>query len=226
MAKKFVKRAFFNTLPVMAGYIVLGMGFGIMMHSKGYGILWALFMSVFIYAGAMQYLAVDLLTGGASLITAAITTLMVNARHLFYGISMVDKYKDTGKTKPYLIFALTDETYSLVCGEEEKDKKYYLLVSLFNHIYWITGTLLGSALGALISFNTKGIDFALTALFLTVLVEQWQSTKEHAYAIIGLASSVLCLLLFGADGFLIPSMLLITLALTVYKRVKAGGGNE
>ncbi len=136
------------------------------------------------------------------------------------------KYKGTGKIKPYLIFALTDETYSLVCGEEEKDKKYYLVVSLFNHIYWITGTLLGSALGALISFNTKGIDFALTALFLTVLVEQWQSTKEHAYAIIGLASSVLCLLLFGADRFLIPSMLLITLALTVYKRVKAGGGNE
>ena len=111
--KKLIKKAFLATLPVMAGYMVLGMGFGILLHSKGYGIFWAIAMSALIYAGSMQYLAVDLMAGGASLITAAITTLMVNARHLFYGISMIDKYKDTGKVKPYLIFALTDETYSL-----------------------------------------------------------------------------------------------------------------
>lgn len=221
MNKKIFKQAFLCTLPVMAGYIVLGMGFGVILRTKGYGILWSLAMSGFIYAGSMQYLAVDLLSSGASLITAALTTLMVNARHLFYGISMVDKYKSTGKIKPYLIFSLTDETYSLVCRDdiEAEDKnKYYLLVSLLNQCYWIAGSLLGSVVGSVITFDTSGIDFALTALFVTVFVEQWLSTKDHIYALIGVVSSVICLLIFGADGFLIPAMIVITLILTVLHR--------
>jgi len=227
--KSNLKTAFLASVPVMAGYVVLGTGFGILLSSKGYGPLWSLAMSLLIYAGSMQYLAVDLLTGGASLIAAALTTLMVNARHLFYGISMIGKYKDTGKFKPYLIFALTDETYSLNCGAlpdgVTEAPSYYFLVSVFNHSYWVAGSLLGGLLGYVIPFNTEGIDFALTALFVTVFVEQWLSTKDHVPALIGVFSSVVCLMLFGADGFLIPAMVLITLLLALYGK-KGGKIND
>lgn len=220
--KKEVKRAFLDTVPVLSGYIVLGMGFGILMYSKGYGVLWSFAMSLFIYAGSMQFFAVDLLTSGATLIATAVATLMVNARHIFYGISMVDKYKGTGKKKPYLIFALTDETYSLVCTShadksDSERKRYYFLVSVFNHFYWVLGSVIGALLGEIIPFSTEGIEFALTALFVTVFVEQWKSTKDHAPALIGVLASVICLVLFGAADFLIPAMVLITVALSVLK---------
>lgn len=223
--KKTVKQAFIATIPVLTGYLVLGFGFGIILKANGYGIGVAFLMSLFIYAGSMQYVAIDLLAGGASLITAAITTLMVNARHLFYGISMLDKYKNTGKRKPYLIFALTDETYSLVCNEnpqisEERRKDYYLLVSMFNQIYWITGSLLGSAVGSLVNFNSEEIDFALTALFLTVFMEQWMAVKNHTPALIGVGVSVICLVLFGGDQFLIPTMLVIFVLLCLQKEAE------
>ncbi|MBQ8836140.1 MAG: AzlC family ABC transporter permease [Clostridia bacterium] len=229
--KNNIKKALRDTIPVLSGYIVLGMGFGILAETNGYGVWWTLAMSVFIYAGSMQYLAVDLLTGGVSLISAAITTLMVNARHLFYGISMVDRYKGAGKKKPYLIFALTDETYSLVCSgnEDMSDGErhgYYMLVSLFNQIYWVTGSVIGALLGQVIPFSTEGIDFALTALFVTVFVEQWKSTKDHVPALVGVGASVLCLLVFGADDFLIPAMVLITLALSVLKLVRKEGEKQ
>ncbi|MBP3691804.1 MAG: AzlC family ABC transporter permease, partial [Clostridia bacterium] len=173
-------------------------------------------------AGSMQYVALGLFGGGASLITVALTTLMVNARHLFYGISMLDKYKNTGVKKPYLIFALTDETYSLLCNDnpdipDGKRGSYYFLVSLFNQLYWVAGSVLGAAFGSLVSFNTGGIDFALTALFVTVFVEQWLDSKNHLAAITGVAASVLCLAVFGADKFLIPTMLVIALLLCLYK---------
>ena len=158
-----------DTIPVIAGYIVLGMGFGIIMKANGYNIWFALAMSLFIYAGSMQYAAISLFTSGTSLLTGALTTLVVNARHLFYGISMVDKYKDAGIRKTYMIFALTDETYSLVC-DTNQDTNYCFFVSLLNQFYWILGTVIGSVMGSKISFNTKGIDFALTALFLTVFL--------------------------------------------------------
>ncbi|MBQ4062375.1 MAG: AzlC family ABC transporter permease [Christensenellaceae bacterium] len=218
-----LKQAFKATLPVMAGYLVLGIGFGIVLKVRGYSILWALAMSVFIYAGSMQFVAIDLLTGGASLITTALTTLMVNARHLFYGISMVDKYKEMGKVKPYLIFSLTDETYSLVCRDEDDPKsrkKYYTAVSVLNHCYWVTGSMLGAAIGEIIPFSVDGIDFALTALFVTVFVEQWVSTKDHVPALTGVISAVICLLIFGSENFLIPTMILITIALTVLKKIR------
>lgn len=214
-----MKRAFIDTIPVMTGYLVLGMGFGLVLNAKGYGIWWAFAMSIWIYAGSMQYLAVDLMAGGASLITAAVTALMVNARHLFYGISMIDKYKNSGKKKPYLIYALTDETYSLVCSENagegfEDRSQYFFLVSLLNQCYWVTGSLAGAALGAAVKINTEGVDFALTALFVTVFVEQWLSTKDHRAAVIGVVSSTVCRMIFGAGNFLIPTMIVITCALT------------
>ena len=226
--KKTLKSAFLATLPVMTGYLVLGFGFGIIVKSSGYSILLAFAMSLLIYAGSMQYAAVGLITGGASLVTVAITTLMVNARHLFYGISMLDKYKGMGKKKPYLIFSLTDETYSLVCNDgleidDDRRGNYYFSVSLFNHLYWVTGSVLGAVVGALVSFNSEGIDFVLTALFITVFLDQWLSTKKHMPALIGVVSSVVCLAIFGKDAFLIPSMLLIALALCLCKEdVKNG----
>lgn len=222
-----IKNAFYATIPVMAGYLVLGIGFGMVLRTRGYGILWALAMSVFIYAGSMQYVAIDLLTGGVSLITAAVTTLAVNARHLFYSISMIDKYKNQ-KRKNFLIFTLTDETYSLVCSEVPDGtdaSSYYFYVSLFDYIYWIGGSAIGSVLGSVLPIRTEGVDFALTALFLTVFVEQWLTTKNHLSAIIGVGASVVCLLLFGSDQFLIPAMILITCLLLAMKN-KEGITNE
>ena len=220
--KNNIKTAFLDTLPVMTGYLFLGFGFGILMYQSGYGLLWAAGMSLFIYAGSMQYVAVTLLTGSAGLLTAAITTFVVNARHLFYGISMVDVYKDSGRKKPYLIFALTDETYSLVSGMQVPEGMnrhlYCFLVSVFDHAYWVTGTILGSLAGSLLPINFEGIEFVLTALFVTIFVEQWLSTKNHLPAIIGTASTVICLLLFGRDIFLIPSMVIIAAALTVCRK--------
>ncbi len=217
--KKILKQAFVATIPVMAGYLVLGFGFGIIAKASGFSIIVALAMSAFIYAGSMQYVAIGLMTGGASLVTMAVTTLMVNARHLFYGISMLDKYRNTGKRKPYLIFALTDETYSLVCsGNASTD--YYFWVSLFNQIYWVSSSLLGAVVGTLVKFNSEGIDFALTALFVTVFVEQWISTRKHSSAIIGVMASVVCLAIFGNENFLIPTMLVIAILLCLHKEEK------
>ena len=201
-----------DTLPVMTGYLVLGMGFGMIMEANGFGLLWSLSMSLFIYAGSMQYAAIGLLTGGASLLTVALTTLAVNARHLFYGISMVDRYKHTGLRKPYLMFALTDETYSLVC-QTDKGVGYMFWVSVVDHFYWVTGTLLGAVLGHTLSLNTKGVEFSLTALFLTIFADQWLTRKDYFSAAAGVAITLGCLLLFGSDRFLIPSMLLITAVL-------------
>jgi 4-azaleucine resistance transporter AzlC len=220
--KSTVKTAFVDTIPVMTGYLFLGFGFGILMHQSGYGLLWAGAMSLFIYAGSMQYMAVSLLAGGAGLLTAALTTLVVNARHLFYGISMVDAYKGTGRKKPYLIFALTDETYSLVSQkqlpQDMNPHSYCFLVSLFDHLYWVAGTVLGSLTGSLLAINFEGIEFVLTALFVTIFVEQWLSAKRHAPAIIGVASTAFCLLVFGKDIFLIPSMVVIALTLTLMRK--------
>ena len=180
-------------------------------------------MSTFIYAGSMQYVAIDLLAGGASLISAALMTLMVNARHLFYGISMIDRYKEIGAKKPYLIFALTDETYSLVCSGDVPEgvdrKAYFFWVSLFDQCYWVIGSVAGSLIGSLITFNIAGIEFSMTALFVVVFVEQWKSTSNHLSALIGVITSIICLLLFGGDSFLIPSMIIITLILTLCRNV-------
>ena len=222
MSRTLIKHAFLTSLPVLAGYVVLGTGFGILLRNAGFGLPWSLAMAVFIYAGSMQYVGIGLLTGGASLLSAALTTFMVNARHLFYSISMIGTYKDAGKYKPYLIFALTDETYSLLCGgkapEGTDPNLYRFLVSAFNHCYWITGCVLGSLLGAVLPFSTAGIEFSMTALFIASFTEQWLSSRDHFPALTGLLSTAACLAVFGRDGFLIPAMLLITLVLTVLHR--------
>ena len=220
MDKHTLKKAISDTIPVMTGYIALGIGFGVLMQTNGYEWYWASIMAIFIFAGSMQYVAIGLLTGGAGLFTTALTTFMVNARHLFYGLSLVEKYKNVGKIKPYLVFGLTDETYSLVCSKDE-GKRYYFLVTMLDHLYWITGCTLGAVLGNFIKFNTEGIDFALTALFVSIATEQWLGTKNHIPAIVGALASIVCVLVFGRDNFLIPAMLVITALLLISgKKVK------
>lgn len=199
------RSAFRDSMPVMAGYLVLGAGYGVLMSSKGYGFLWSVGMSIFVYAGSMQFVAAELLTTGASLLTAALTTALVNARHIFYGISMLEHYRGAGKKNPYLIFSLTDETYSLVCTGEGGPERWFRL-SLLDHCYWVSGTAIGALAGALIPFNTKGIEFSLTALFVTVFTDQWLSSDSHFPALTGVGVSVVCLLLFGPDRFLLPAM--------------------
>ena len=227
MNKDLIKYAFMQTLPIMAGYLVLGMGFGILLYDHGYSVLWAILMSITIYAGSMQYVAIDLISSGASILTTLLMTLMVNARHLFYGISMVDKYKDTKPYKPYLIYALTDETYSLVCDahilEGMDINKYYFLVSLFDQCYWVIGSVLGSLIGSAFSFDTTGVDFSMTALFVVIFVEQWESADNHIPASIGILVSVICLIVFGVDSFLIPTMIIITIVLFLLKNRILGG---
>lgn len=225
MKKHIIRRSFIKSLPVMAGYIVLGIGFGILLRNAGYGVLWSFAMSLFIYAGTMQYVGVGLISGGASIITTAIATLMVNARHLFYSISMIDRYKGSGKYKPYLIFALTDETYSLLSdgtvpegiSQQNDVNLYRFLVSFFNQCYWVTGSVLGSLLGAVLPFSTEGIEFSMTALFIASFTEQWLKTRDHIPALTGLLGTLVCLIIFGPERFLIPAMLLITLVLTVLR---------
>jgi len=222
MNRQTVKQAFYKSIPVMAGYLVLGIGFGILLQNAGYGVLWSAAMGLFMFAGSMQYVGVGLLAAGASVLTTALTTFMVNARHLFYSISMIETYKDAGKYKPYLIFALTDETYSLLCDGETPEGAdpalYRFLVSLFNHSYWVSGCVLGSLLGTVLSFSTAGIEYSMTALFLAAFTEQWLTAHDHIPALTGLFCTLGCLLVFGRANFLIPAMLLITLVLTLLRR--------
>jgi len=212
VTKRAIKAAFPGTLPVMAGYLVLGMGFGILLEDKGYSFLWAALMSLTIYAGSMQYVAVDLLSSGASLLSAGLMTLMINARHLFYGLTMLEKYRPIkGAKKGYLIHALTDETYSINCTVTVPDgidpEAFYFWTSLLDQCYWVTGSIIGGLLGQIIPFDTTGVDFSMTALFVVIFTDQWISSKNHTPALIGLGVSVLCLIFFGPDRFIIPSMI-------------------
>ena len=219
MRKRHLKAVFLDTVPVLTGYLFLGMGFGILLSENGYGVLWALAMSIFVFAGSGQYLAVSLLANSSGLLSAAIATLLVNARHLFYGISLLEKYKGTGKKKPYLIFALTDETYSLVTQNEPPEgtsrHSYCFTVSMLDHIYWITGCTLGALVGQFIPINYEGIEFVLTALFVTMFVDRWLTNKDHFPAMVGVCATFVSLLLFGSEFFLIPAMVLIALLLTL-----------
>ena len=179
-------------------------------------------MSCTMFAGSGQYAGVDFLATGASVLTTAVMTFIINARHFFYGFSLLDKYKGAGILKPYMIFGLTDETYSLVCSTELPDdihhKRYYFFLTALNHSYWITGCTLGAVLGEFLPFSSKGIDFAMTALFVVIMVEQWMNTKEHLPALLGIGTTVVCLMIFGADMFIIPSMVLIAAELLLFRK--------
>ena len=222
MNKKALKTVFLDTVPVMTGYLFLGISFGILLGETGYGLGWAFCMALFMYAGSAQFLSVSLLASHASLLSTGIAIFLLNARHIFYGISLIDTYKGTGKKKPYLIFSLTDETYSLVTQNQPpegmKRSTYCLLVSVLDHAYWVIGCVIGSVAGNFIPISFEGIEFVLTALFVTLFVEQWLSHKHHLPAIIGVGATVLCLAVFGREIFLIPSMALIAILLTISRK--------
>ena len=222
MNKKALKTVFLDTVPVMTGYLFLGVSFGILLGETGYGLGWAFATALFMYAGSAQFLTVSLLANHAGLLSSAIAIFLLNARHIFYGISLIDAYKGTGRKKPYLIFALTDETYSLVTQNQPpegmKRHTYCFLVSLLDHIYWVFGCVLGSVAGNFLPINFEGIEFVLTALFVTLFTEQWLTNKNHFPAIVGVVCTVLCLVIFGKEIFLIPSMVLIALLLTTARK--------
>jgi len=224
------KAAFPHTIPILAGFSFLGMSFGLLMRSQGYPVWLPIFMSFIIYAGSMQFVAVNLLSAAFHPLQAFLMALMVNARHLFYGISLLDKYRDLGKKRFYMIFGLTDETFSINCAVDAPqgvDRKWFMFfVTLLNHAYWLGGTAVGSLLGSVLSFNTEGLDFVMTAMFVVILLEQVRKKENRLPAICGLGVSVLCLLLFGAENFVIPAMLGVLGLLTLLRSVIRKAGED
>lgn len=222
--KKYISYAFYKTIPVLLGYLFLGLAFGLLLQEAGYSFWWALLASTIIYAGSIQFVLVSFLGGGTSLPVVAVMTLLINSRHAFYGLSFVEKFRQM-KTYPYMVFSLTDETYSLLCSttvpEGMDEKKAFFLISLFDQCYWITGSVLGGALGEILPFDMTGIDFAMTALFVTIFIDQWRSVKSHLPALIGLCSGVICLLIFGGSNFILPSLLItVTLLMALQNPIE------
>lgn len=219
---KALKAAFPHTIPVLTGFLFLGIAYGILMNSKGYGFGWTVLMSSLAFAGSAQYVAIYFLTSVFNPIYALLLTLVVNARHLFYGISLLDKYKDTGKFKPYLIFGLCDETFSIICSTDPPegiDRNWFMFfITLLDHCYWVLGSALGGLLGYMVSFNTKGLDFVLTALFVVIFIGQWKTQENHGPAVIGVVCTIICLAIFGQGNFIIPSMIAILAVLTIFRK--------
>ena len=206
-----VRFAFYKTIPVLLGYLFLGLAFGLLLQEAGYSFWWALLSSGIVYAGSIQFVLVEFLSGGTGFLTVAVMTLLINSRHAFYGLSFVEKFRKM-KTYPYMIFSLTDETYSLLCSlkvpEGIDEKKAMFLIALFDQLYWVAGSVLGAALGQVLPFDMTGIDFAMTALFVTIFVDQWREAKSHLPAIAGLCSAAVCLLIFGGSNFILPSLII------------------
>ena len=224
MKSKAFRAALPYTIPICIGFLFLGISYGFFMHSKGFSFLYPVLMSLFIFAGAMEFVTVNLLLTAFNPLSAFLLALMVNARHLFYGISMLDKYKNTGLKKPYLIYGMCDESFSINCTvtpPADVDKGWFMLfVTLLNQIYWVAGAALGSLLGSVISFDTTGIEFVMTALFVVMFINQWEETDNHRSALTGVFCSMVCLFLFGAQHFIIPAMALIIACFSLMARPK------
>lgn len=215
--RRAVRAAFPVTLPVLTGYVFLGIAFGILLQSKGYGPGWALLMSTTVYAGSMQFVGVGLLAGGFAPLEALLLTLMVNARHIFYGLAMLAPFSGMGKEKPYMIFSLTDETFSLLVAAEPPEgvdvRLFRLCIAVMDQLYWIGGSVIGGLLGSAFAFPTKGIEFVMTALFVVIFLEQWRTRKGRAPALMGVGVAVVCLFIFGPQWFLLPTMAILAAAL-------------
>lgn len=225
--KKAFKAAFPHTIPIFAGFWFLGMTYGIYMNVSGFPFWYPMLMSLTIFAGSMEFVAVNLLLGAFNPLQAFAMTLMINARHLFYGISMLDKYRGTGWKKFYLIFGMCDESFSINYTAEipeGTDRGWFMFfVTLLNQFYWFFGATLGGIFGSLIHFSTEGLDFVMTAMFVVIFLEQWLKEKNHVSAVMGVVLSLLCLVAFGADDFMIPSMIAIFAALTLVRGRLEGG---
>lgn len=223
---KALKAAFPHTIPIFAGFWFLGLTYGIYMNVSGFSFWYPMLMSLTIFAGSMEFVVVNLLLGAFQPLQALAITLMINARHLFYGISMLDKYKNTGWKKWYLIFGMCDESFSINYTAEVPEgidrSWFYFFVTLLNHFYWFFGATLGGIFGSLIHFNTEGLEFVMTAMFVVIFMEQWLKEKIHISALTGLGISVFCLILFGADNFIIPSMIAVLSILTLLRKTIEG----
>lgn len=222
MIKKSFQAAFPYTIPIFAGFWFLGLTYGIYMNVSGFPFLYPMIMSFIIYGGSLEFVAVSLLLGAFNPLQAFIMTLMIQARHLFYGIAMLDKYKGTGWKKPYLIFGMCDESFSInytATIPKEVDSGWFMFfVTALNHFYWVFGATLGGLLGSFIRFNTEGLEFVMTAMFVVIFLEQWLKEDKHHSAFIGIVSSIICLILWGPDHFMIPTMLLILFLLTLLRK--------
>jgi 4-azaleucine resistance transporter AzlC len=225
-----VRYAFLQSIPVMLGYLFLGMAFGLMLQDAGYHFIWALFCSVIIYAGSMQFLLVTLLTGGAGLIYSGMMTLFINGRHIFYGLSFLEKFKKMGKAYPYMVFSLTDETYSILCDlkvpEGRNEKRVAFFIALFDHCYWIIGSVSGALIGQLFTFDSTGVDFSMTALFVVIVMNQWSESNEHRPTILGFVVGIGALCLLGAERFLLPSLILLVAVLLILRPMMKIESNE
>lgn len=227
--RKALRAAFPHTIPIFAGFMFLGLSYGVYMHVSGFSFWYPMLMSLTIFGGSMQFMAVSLLLSPFAPLQTLLVAILVQARHLFYGISMLDRYKGAGAKKIYMIFGMCDETFSVNYSAEippDVDRGWFMFfVTLLDHLYWLTGSTLGGILGNLITFSTEGLEFVMTAMFVVIFLEQWLKEKKHYTALIGVVSSAACLLLFGADSFLIPTMACIVCFLSVLRKPieKAGG---
>ena len=220
--KKAFQKAFPYTIPVLTGYLFIGIAFGVMYAEKGYSFLWAILMSLLVYAGSGQYLAVNFFVPGISFFQVIFLTFMVNVRHIFYGISLLEKFNKMGKKRWYMIFGLTDETYSLLCTtkvpENVDENKFLFAISIMNHLYWVLGSAIGAIAGTVLPINSEGIDFAMTALFVVIFIEQWMDKKKRIPEVIGVIVAIVTLFLFGASNFVLPAMLAIVALLFVGRK--------
>lgn len=217
-----LKAAFPQTIPIFAGFWFLGMTYGIYMNSSGFSFVYPMIMSLVIFGGSLEFVAVQMLLSTFAPLQTLLMSVMIQARHLFYGIAMLDKYKGTGWKKPYLIFGMCDESFSINCSAkipEGVDKGWFMLwVTALNHLYWFSGATIGGLLGSLITFNTEGLDFVMTAMFVVIFLDQWLKERRHYTALIGVGVSAVCLLIFGADSFMVPTMACILCLLTVFRK--------
>lgn len=229
-SEKLLFSAFKTTLPVLFGYIPLGMAFGLLLAGAGYHWIYALVMSIFIYTGAGQFIAVALLAAGAQLMEFVTITLLINLRHSFYGLSLLDKFSGVGKVKPYLIFALTDETYALLTTttvpEGASKARFYFYISALDHLYWIAGSVLGAVLGSMLRLNLEGLTFVLAALFVVLTIEQYYASRERFPFMAAIGAGVLSLLLFSPDNMLLLSIVIGTFILVMYERTTKGKNSE
>ncbi len=220
--RKSFRCAFPHTIPIFAGFLFLGMTYGIYMQVSGFSFWYPCLMSLTIFAGSVEFITVNLLLGAFNPLQALALTLMINARHLFYGISMLDRYKGTGWKKPYLIFGMCDESFSINYTADipaDVDRGWFMFfVTFLNHLYWFSGATLGGIFGSLIHLNMEGLDFVMTAMFVVIFLEQWLKEKRHESSLIGLGVSLTCLILFGADNFIIPSMIAVLAVLTLLRK--------
>jgi 4-azaleucine resistance transporter AzlC len=216
------KCAFPHTIPILAGFMFLGLSHGILMNVSGFRFWYPLITSIVVFGGSLEFVLVSILLSPYAPLQTFFIALMIHTRHLFYGISMLDKFKGMGWKKPYLIFGMCDETFSINCTAQIPDDVdrgwFYFFVTLLDQLYWVCGSTLGGIIGNLLPFNTEGIDFVMTAMFVVIFLEQWLKDKQHSCQWIGLASSVVCLLIFGQDSFLIPTMLCILSGLTIFRK--------